>query len=115
MLVLLQRQINNAPQNQAAAEAGVLSVLGFVCLGVLVTVALFAVQIFFLLTLSRCFKEISPRNRQMEPGQVWLCLIPVFGFIWFIMLVLKLSDSLRDEYEERGLDGDGDFGKTLGI
>ena len=51
----------------------------------------------------------------MEPGQVWLCLIPIFGFVWTIIMILRIADSLKDEYYDRGLRGDGDFGKTLGI
>jgi hypothetical protein len=39
------------------------------------------IYIFFLLTLQRCFSRISPANRQMEPGMVWLNLIPCFGAI----------------------------------
>ena len=73
------------------------------------------IQVMFLLTMSRCFKEISNRNRQMQPGQVWLALIPIFGFVWTILMILRLSDSLRDEYDDRGIRGDGDYGKTIGI
>jgi hypothetical protein len=51
----------------------------------------------------------------MEPGMVWLCLIPIFGFVWTIIMVLRVADSLRDEYADRGMRGDGDYGKTLGI
>jgi hypothetical protein len=82
--------------------------------GVVLAIAI-AVQIMFLLSLSKCLKQISPRNRRMEPGQVWLALIPIFGFIWTIIMVLKIADSLRDEFEDRGFRGDGDFGKTIGL
>ena len=51
----------------------------------------------------------------MEPGMVWIALIPILGLIWMIIVILKLSDSLSDEFEERRLRGDGDFGKVLGI
>jgi hypothetical protein len=69
----------------------------------------------FLLSLSKCFSEISSRNRQMEPGQVWLNLIPLFNLVWIIITIIRLADSLRDEFDDRRLDGDGDYGKTLGI
>jgi nitric oxide reductase large subunit len=80
-----------------------------------VIVIAIAIQIFFLISLSNCWKEISEKNRQMSPGQVWLCLIPVFGLIWLILLIIRLADSLKDEYDDRGLRHEGDFGKTLGI
>ena len=82
--------------------------------GAIIAVAL-TVHIFFLLSLSRCFKQISPRNREMEPGQVWLNLIPVFGFVWMILTIIRLSSSLKNEYWDRGLREDGDFGQLIGI
>jgi hypothetical protein len=74
-----------------------------------------AIQIFYLLTLSRCFHRISPHNRKMEPGQVWLNLIPCFGTVWIFITVIRLSESLEDEFYERRLRKDGDMGKNLGI
>ena len=97
----------------AAPDAGVLAGI-FLFYGV-VLVAAIIVQVMFLLTMSKCLKQVSPRNRQMEPGMVWLCLIPIFGFVWTIIMILRVADSLRDEFSDRGLRGDGDYGKTLGI
>ena len=97
----------------AAGAAGALGTI--LCIyGVILAVAI-AVQIMFLLSVSRCLQQVSPRNRQMEPGQVWLALIPIFGFVWIIIMVIRVADSLKDEYYDRGMRGDGDFGKTLGI
>jgi hypothetical protein len=73
------------------------------------------IQIFYLLTLYKCFSRISPRNRRMEPGMVWLNLIPCFNLIWIFFTTTKLADSLRDEFDDRRLHGDGDYGRTLGI
>lgn len=75
----------------------------------------YVIRILFLLSVSKCLKEISSRNRKMEPGMVWLALIPLFDIVWFVVIFLKVSDSLKDEFEDRGLRGDGDFGKMLGI
>ena len=94
------------------AGAGIFLFLCFY--GVLILVAI-TIQVLFLLTISRCLKEIAPRNRKMEPGQVWLCLIPLFGFVWTIIMLLRVADSLKDEFYDRDLQGDGDYGKTLGI
>jgi hypothetical protein len=111
MLPLLAQVQRNA--GGGGADAGVL--MGVMCFyGVLIAFAI-ALQVMFLLSMSKCLKQISPRNRQMEPGQVWLCLIPLFGAVWTIIMMLRVADSLRDEYDDRGLRGDGDFGKTLGI
>ncbi len=73
------------------------------------------VQIFYLLTLSRCFKHIAPHNRRMEPGLVWLNLIPCVQNIWIFFTTSKLADSLRAEYRDRQISGDRDYGRQLGV
>jgi hypothetical protein len=111
-MTALFAQMNRQPA-PAAPDAGMLA--GFFCFyGVILVVAL-GIHILFLLSLSKCFSQISKRNRLMEPGLVWLNLIPLFNLVWMVITILRLADSLRNEYEDRGLQGDGDFGKTLGI
>jgi hypothetical protein len=83
-------------------------------MAVILAVAL-VIQIFYLLTLSRALRRCRPRNRRMEPGQVWLNLIPCFNIVWIFITVTRLADSLRDEFDDRRLRADGDFGRTLGI
>ena len=63
-----------------------LFMLGFVGLGVLYT-----------LTLQNTLNVISPANRQMNPGMVWLIFIPIFNFIWQFVIVYKLSNSINKE------------------
>ena len=89
--------------------------MGVMCAyGVVIVIAII-IHIFFLNTLSKCFKQIAPRNRSMEPGQVWLSLIPLFGTVWIILTILRLAESLEKEYRSRGLRGDGDYGKQSGL
>jgi len=109
MFALFAQQQKGDPAAAAGLAVGIL-----IFYAVIILIAI-GIQVMFLLSMSKCFKAISPRNRQMQPGQVWLALIPLFGFVWTIIMILKLSDSLRDEYDDRGIRGDGDFGKTLGI
>jgi hypothetical protein len=61
------------------------------------------IHILFLLTLQNTLKEISPENRFMRPGQVWLSLIPLFGLIWTFLMVGYIADSIRSEYVKRNL------------
>ena len=42
-------------------------------------------------------------------------LIPCFNIVWIFITVTRLADSLRDEFDDRRLRGDGDFGRSLGI
>jgi hypothetical protein len=90
--------------------------LAFVIIFLLVALAVsLTIQIFYLLTLSRCFSRISPANRRMEPGLVWLNLIPCVGNIWIFFTTVRLADSLQDEFAKRRLRAEGDFGRALGI
>ena len=39
-------------------------------------------QTFFLMTLQNTVKEVSVENRTIQPSQVWLTFIPLFGIFW---------------------------------
>jgi hypothetical protein len=90
---------------------------GLCCCGVAIAIIAVGmlISIMYLLALSRCIAQISPRNQPMSPGMVWLVLIPIFGPIWLIITMFKLADSLATEYRQRGMRGDGDFGKMAAI
>lgn len=68
--------------------------------GVLLVFALFALVPFvlFLLTQHKTVQAIRPENRTIEPGLVWLQLIPLFGIIWQFIVVSRISDSLQREF-----------------
>jgi ABC-type dipeptide/oligopeptide/nickel transport system permease subunit len=70
----------------------------------------------FLVTLGRVLRRVSPENRRMEPGQVWLNLIPVFNFVWWTVTVERVAESLRNEFRERGMDGPSEqYGRKSGL
>lgn len=71
--------------------------------------------IWFMVAAYGALNAISPRNREMEPGQVFLLLIPCFNLIWYFIVVIRIAGSFDKEFSDRGIRGDGDFGKTLGI
>lgn len=86
-----------------------------VVMGIMIVIGLI-VQIFYLLTLSKALGRCSPENRTMEPGMVWLNLIPCFGLIWIFITVTRMSESLGNEFYARRMDERGnDYGKSLGI
>ncbi|MSQ96439.1 MAG: hypothetical protein EXR98_18055 [Gemmataceae bacterium] len=58
---------------------------------------------------------VAPKNRDMEPAMVFLLLIPCFGLIWWFITVMRVASSLQKEFEDRGLEPDGDFGMLLGL
>ena len=86
-----------------------------VVLGIAIIVS-YTIRIFYYLTLSRCLSRIQPRNRVMEPGHVWLNLIPCFELVWIFFTIIRIANSLRKEYEDRGRRTEGEtFGQGIGI
>jgi hypothetical protein len=72
--------------------------------------------IFFLITLQGTLQRVRPENREMEPGLVWLNLIPIFNLGWQFFTIIKLTNSVRREYVSRGRPEPYDgFGFNLGI
>ena len=74
-----------------------------------------AIAILFLRTLSRCLQRCSARNRTMEPGQVWLNLIPCFNIVWQFITVIRIEESIQNEFRDRGFRRELDYGKNLGM
>jgi uncharacterized BrkB/YihY/UPF0761 family membrane protein len=88
----------------------------FICiLGIAIIIGI-TIQVFFLLTLSRCLSAIRPRNREMEPGLVWLNLIPCVPIVFNFFIVLKIASSLKKEYRSRRWRTEGEgFGSGVGL
>lgn len=55
--------------------------------------------IFFIRTQYSILQAIQPENRLMNPIEVWLQLIPVFGLIWQFVVVGRIADSIQREYQ----------------
>ena len=53
--------------------------------------------ILFFLTQQKTLQIISPENREMSPGSVWLQLIPVFGLVWQFFVVIRIAHSVSKE------------------
>ena len=72
--------------------------------------------ILFLVTLQNTLKLISAENRRMPPEQVWLVLIPFFGFVWQFIIVNRLADSLKYEFIKKDIATEEDRpGAAIGI
>src|SRR5262245_30031578 len=97
-------------QGMAEFLAGML-----ICIAVILIIVL-AIQILFLLNLHWTLAAVKERNRELSPGMVWLSLIPLFGMIWVIIMVPKIANSLRREFEDRGWSTANEgFGRTVGM
>lgn len=84
-------------------------------IGVALTVGLIP-RIFYLIMLQSTLESISPENRRMSPGNVWLLLIPLFGIIWHFIIVNNIADSISAEANARGTKiGDPRPGYDIGL
>src|SRR3989442_14505671 len=92
--------------------AAATAVLGLACLILIIGIV---IGVFHLLTLQKGLSRVAPRNRLMEPGLVWLSLIPIFNLIWSFFIATWVPDSLRNEFQDRGRDDGSDYGKRIGL
>jgi hypothetical protein len=93
-----------------------LVVLALGCVGVIVGIITLTLVILHLITVYKTFNLIAKRNRTMEPGMVFLVFVPLLGIVWPFFVVLRLAESLRNEFEDRGWDTEGEsFGYGMGL
>jgi hypothetical protein len=112
VILALLAQAGKNPNNDDIPPELVGVLAAFVC-GFLVV--LLIVFTFFFLTLSKALSRCHHRNRTMEPGQVWLNFIPLFHLVWMFITANRVSDSLRNEFYDRGWErGEDDYGRGLG-
>ncbi len=84
--------------------------------GALALAVVFALSAALLAALARALRAVSPPNRRMDPGQVWLNFVPVFNRVWATVTVERVAESLRAEFRDRGLHTPAeDYGRRLGV
>ena len=101
--------------NAADAAAGAGMAIGMMVCYAVVLAAAITMHVLFALNVVRTLKLCDPRNRTMEPNQVWLNFIPVFNIVWIFITILRVAETLEAEFRDRGLRAEGDFGKTNGL
>jgi hypothetical protein len=85
-------------------------VAGLLCLGVI------AIGIVYISFLSGILRKCSPASRTMEPGMVWLLLVPLVNIVWNFLVVSALAKSLANEFRLRNIPSiDPEPGKSIGI
>lgn len=89
-----------------------MGLLAAVCVFFIVAIAL---EVMYLLTLHRCMNLTSRRNRTMEPGLVWLNLVPLISIYWPIHIAIHVCGTLKNEFRDRDIDDGSDYGKGIGL
>jgi len=65
--------------------------------------------------ISNCFKAIPQEHRKMEPGMVWLLMIPCFSLVWNFFVWPKLAQSYKAYFDSVGNTEVGDCGYNLNM
>lgn len=88
---------------------------GFYITEILIILTIFVIVIFYLLTLQKTLRLVSPANRVMRPSFVWLNLIPVISLLWNVYTVMAVSKSIKNEFSSRNITKRGDGGFFIGV
>lgn len=75
----------------------------------------FLPTIFYILTLQKALNKCSVGSRTMQPGTMWLLLIPVFSLIWSFFVVSGVAHSLGNEFRARNIIAEPEPAKSLGM
>jgi hypothetical protein len=70
---------------------------------IVISIGFLIVYILYLITFSRTLELCHPHTRKMNPGEVWMVLIPVYGIVWQFIMIGRLADSLAIEFRNRNL------------
>ncbi len=89
--------------------------LGLMGIAFIAFAVLLVPMIFYLLTLQKALNRCAPECRAMNPGMVWLMLIPLFNVVWQFFVVINLAKSLGAEFQKRSISEDPSPGQTLGL
>lgn len=86
--------------------------LGFFCGFFLLLIAIHVAILYYVYT---CVQRIPPQFRQIEPGMVFLLIIPFFNIVWNFFVYPKIADSFKAYFNSVGRADVGDCGKTLAL
>jgi hypothetical protein len=83
---------------------------------ILIVAVIFLVPfIFFILTLQKALERCAPQIRTITPGAVWLLLIPLFNLVWMFIVVVRISETLGNEFRRRKLEREPSPGQAVGL
>ena len=97
--------------NLGPSEIAALGIMGIV----VALLLFFAVTIIICLLLQNCYKRVPQQFRKMEPGLVWLLLIPCFPLVWNFFVFPRLSQSFKSYFDSIGRTDVGDCSGGIGL
>ena len=74
-----------------------------------------AVQVVIILLLQNPLKAVPSEHRKIDPGMIWLLMIPLFNLFWNFQVYLAVSDSFKSYFNSVGRRDVGDCCRTIGM
>lgn len=90
----------------------------FAAIGAFILVALvigLAINAVVCWLVSSSLARIPAEHRKMEPGQVWLLMIPCWGIVWNFFVFQRVPESFQSYFASIGRQDVGDCGKQIGL
>ena len=102
----------NNPTDQKTFIAILVGIIGII--GVIAVVGL-VINIVICYFISSWLGKVPAAHRKMEPGLVWLLLIPCFPVVWNFYVFLRVPESFKSFFDAQGRTDVGDCGRSLGL
>lgn len=103
------------PPNFGGDEMPVGAQIGMLIAFVVVILISLAINVVVLYLLMTCLQALPPAYRQMEPGMVWLSLIPCFNLVWNFFVFTRIPKSYQTYFQAQGRNDVGDCGAGVGL
>ena len=114
--LILLAQTTQVDFNRGDSQAGFFAAIAAMLVVILVVIAIFlAIQAGVCYLISSMVKAIPAANRKVEPGSVWLMMIPCFNLYWAFPLYQRIAESFMSYFQAQGRTDVGDCGKQLGL
>lgn len=68
----------------------------------LVTSVLIILAVLFIRTIVKLLSIPLPEKRSINPREAWLLLIPFLGCIWYFIVAIHISKTIKNEYRRAG-------------
>lgn len=87
----------------------------YIAIGIVALIVSLAITIVVAVLIAGCYARIPQQYREMEPGMVYLVLIPCFNLVWIFFVTLRLSTSFQKYFAAHARADVGDCGYQLGL
>lgn len=96
----------------AVQSTGIVAQAFGLCVGLGIGMVINAVVAFLLV---EAYKGVPSEHQKIEPGKIWLIIIPIFNAYWNFMVWPKVSESYQSYFASAGTGDGGDCGRQMAM